>query len=70
MRSYDAFIREGFKNWKKAIKSFKGHERSQHHKQAVANLAFHKEKQPISAQRCEQISSEQRFDMAFDLRVQ
>ena len=60
MRSYDACIRDGFKNWKKAIEKFKGHERSQHHRLAVTNLAFHKENQPISAQLCDQVSNEQR----------
>lgn len=59
-RSDDAFISNGFRNWKKAIERFKCHQRSHHHQLAVANLAFHKEKQSVSAQLCNQVSSEQR----------
>lgn len=54
-----AFIRNGFKNWKKANEKFRKHETSHFHRLAVSNLIFTQTQQPVNAQLDKQVASEQ-----------
>lgn len=47
-KAYSAFVKDGYHNWKKALESFRTHERSNIHRKAVLSILSHRQGQDVS----------------------
>lgn len=47
-KSYNAFVKDGYSNWKHALDSFRSHERSNVHRKAVSSVISHRQGQDVS----------------------
>lgn len=47
-KAYKAFVKDGYCNWKKAVDSFRSHERSNVHRRAMSSVISHRQGQNVS----------------------
>ena len=69
LTSKSPFVRDGFSNWKKALKRFKGHERSAAHREAVSKLQARSQAVNVGAMISKQHEAEKRNNRAMLMKL-